>query len=341
MPFEFGDQPDYYDTATLPSYWDLSNDMTVAAGEGLGGADAWEGDAAGAYVVKFPAGVDTTGFGFVVRLKIDSLPGADTILLGAVDAGDPPALQVCCVLNTDGTVSIYRGDEGGDLLATSAAVLPDDGSTFRLAFSGTISPTSGSAKVWFAADNDPLAIIVQAGGVSTDATGSGVRRGVYLGGDADIFASYLYTQGGGTLPQSPLCDVLLPDDDASPMDWTAEPSGTMASVTDEQPANEDTDYGYAGVVDDQYALEHETAPARSQYLGTRHVALVQNVEATPTYTFTPLIAVGGVVTTGPTRSVSDSVWTGVDWSTSVSPFSGLPWTTAAINAAAFGGQTTV
>lgn len=353
--FEFGDQPDYYDTATLPRYWDLSNDMDVAGGEGLAGSDAWEGGGSGAYVVKFPLVVHATRFGFIVRVKIDALPASPLIVLGAPDAGDPPALQVCCTINADGTVSIYRGDSTGTLLATSADVLPSDGSTFRLAFTGLISPTSGNAAVLFAAGDDALVEIAQAGGVDTDATGSGVRRGVYLGGVTDVFTSHLFTQGSGTLPHSPIVDVLMPLDDSTLQDWSVEPPGSpvnMADATDDVPANDDTDYGYSTAVNQRYALQHATAPSRLSYLGVQTVALVQNAEdstppgspalTVPTYTFTPLIKNDGLsVSLGAVRSVTASDWKGVENPQRVNPFTGLPWTTATINAYGWGGKTTV
>ena len=349
---EFGDQPDYYDTDQLPRFWDLSSDMEVASGEGYGGADAWEAGSAGAYAVKFPAGVHPTRWGFVVRVKIDALPASAVIILAVVDVGDPPAVHLSAVLNTDGTVSIYRGTEVGTVLGSSSEVLPSDGSTFRLGFDGLISPATGNAAIWFAAGTDALVEICQCGGVNTDGVGSGVRRGVYIGGAPDVFLSYLYTQGAGTMPDAPLCDVLMPDADSALMDWAPEGAANMADATDESPANDDDDYGYALEVNDRYALEHATAPARSQYLGTRQVATVQNAEDTalpgsplitvPTYTFTPLIrASSGSVVLGSPRSVTSTDWKGVDHVAAVNPFTGLPWSTATINDAAFGGKTTV
>lgn len=353
--FEFGDTPDYYDTAQLPRYWDLASSMEVAAGDGYGGGDAWEGGGADAYAVAFPASVHPTRWGMVVRVKIDALPAAANILLAVVDAGDPPEIHVSAVLNSSGTVSIIRGDTGGTILGTSSGVLPSDGSTFRLGFEGLISPVAGNATVWFAAGTDPLAELVQVGGVNTDGVGSGVRRGVYLGGVPDVFLSQLYCQGSGTLPEAPLCDVLMPLEDSELMQWDVEPSESppnMSAVTDEVPANDDSDYGFSTELGQSYALHHETAPARTNYLGTRSVALVENavLEApagspptpAPSYTFTPLVRnAGGSLDVGSAHSVSDAEWIAVDRVYPTNPFSGLPWTTAAIDAFAWGGRTTV
>ncbi len=352
MPFEFGDQPDYCTTGTLPRYWDLyDNDMEVAAGDGFAGANGWTASSADAYLVRFPVGVDTREFGFVVRLYIDSLPGSDAIILGAVDApplGSPgsPLLQVCAVLNTDGTMSIYRGDVAtGTLLATSSSAVPT-GAHVRLGFSGTIDPSNGSATVWLGIDGDPdetLQPLVQVGGVSTDDTGSGRRRGVYMGGTPDLVTSHLYTQGGGTLPNNPLATVLYPGADTSLQDWSMEPdtADDLVDVISDVTPNDEDDYGFASAVGDSFAVTHETMPDLAGILGVRSVATVRSPDLpTPTFTYTPLSrSGGGAVRTGTLRSITPS-WTGADKVDPVNPFTGLPWTPDEINATGWGGRTT-
>lgn len=350
MAFEFGDQPNYYTTALMPRYWDLcSSGMEVASGDGFDGANGWTASGADEFAVQYPRSVDTGAFGFVMRLYIDSLPGAAAILLGAAEAPDPgspttPRLQVCCVLNTDGTVSIYRGDSGGTLLATSADTVPT-GDHVRIAFAGTIAPVNGSAAVYLGVDggsDETLQLLVQAAGVSTDDVGTGRRRGVYMGGTPDLVTSYLYTQGGGTLPQNPLCDVQFPDADTSLNDWGAEPGGSSnASEINETAADDDTSFVYASTVNDSFAVEHETQDAKAQILGVRVVATVANEEASPSYAYRPLIrSAGGGVSLGVAKTVTDS-WIGVDLNAPVNPFGGLPWTAAAINGSGFGGRTTL
>lgn len=357
MAFEFGDQPDYYSTAHMPRYWDVCHeDMEVASGDGYGGANAWTASSEGAYAVKFPADVDQRSFGQVIRCQIDSLPSGPVTLLGVVDApglGSPetPLVQCSAVLNPDGTMSIYRGDASGTVLATSITEVPT-GSHVRIAFSGTVDPVSGTATVWLGeTDGTPLVAIAQVGGGNTDATGSGQRRGVYMGGAPDIFTSYLYCQGAGTLPANPLCDIVQPNQDSGLQDWTTYPTSSpvdMAAVTDEAPANDDSDYGVAPAVDAQYALEMDPiSTSRLQILGVRLVVLVERIvppepDAPLAGTFTPLMrSKGGGVSLGDVRTISDSEWIGVDQSWAVNPFTGDPFTPATINASAWGGVASV
>lgn len=353
MAFEFGDQPDYYTTAQMPRYWDLCHaDMQVSAGDGYGGADAWTASSEGAYAVKASADMDRRYFGLVMRIQIDAYPAAPLTLLGVVDASPTtPVLQCSAVLNDDGTMSIYRGDaDTGVELATSVAVVPT-GSQVRIGFSGTIDPGSGKATVWLATGSGALIPIAQVGGANTDATGSGQRRGVYMGGAPDIFTSYLYCQGAGTLPANPLCDIVQPNQDSGLQDWTTYPTSSpvnMAAVTDEAPANDDSDYGVAPAVDAQYALEMDPiSTSRLQILGVRLVVLVERIvppepDAPLAGTFTPLMrSEGGGVSLGDVRTISDSEWIGVDQSWAVNPFTGDPFTPATINASAWGGVASV
>lgn len=358
MALEWGDQPEYYNTAHMPRYWDVCHeDMEVASGDGYGGANAWTASSEGAYAVKFPADVDQRSFGQVIRCQIDSLPSSPVTLLGVVDApglGSPetPLVQCSAVLNPDGTMSIYRGDASGTVLATSITEVPT-GSHVRIAFSGTVDPVSGTATVWLGeTDGTPLVAIAQVGGANTDATGSGLRRGVYMGGAPSIFTSYFYTQGAGTLPNDPLCDVVLPSVDSDLQEWTTIPASdpvNMAAVTDETPANDDTDYGVAFDAGARYALQMGTVPDRSRILGVRVVPLVKLVVLAPDLPVTELAGTfavlvrnsAGGINVGEVRTVTGDEWVGVDRVWPVNPFTGEPFTTALINAYAWGGVSSV
>lgn len=353
MAFEFGDQPDYYTTEQMPRFWDLSHaDMEVSAGDGYGGADAWTASSQGAYAVKHLTGIDAKHFGLMMRCQIDDLPSAPLTLLAVVEASPSvPVVQCSAVLNTDGTMSIYRGDDGGTLLATSVTTVPT-GSQVRIGFSGTVDPVSGKATVWLGTGSAALVAIAQVGGANTDDAGTGQRRGVYMGGAPDIFTSYFYCQGGtGALPRNPLCDIVLPDEDSDLQEWDTYPTSTpvnMADATDETPANDDSDYGFANAVDARYALEMDDVSAsRLQILGVRLVVVVKRIaapedDAPLAGTFTPLLRNGsGGVNLGDVHTISDTEWIGVDQCWAAYPFTGLPFTPTTINASAWGGIATV
>lgn len=351
--FEFGDQPDYYDTDTMDLYIGIRHASTfVQAGEGYGGAKAWSAGAENAYAAWFPLVVHPTQFGFVIRCRVETLPSGPSLLLAACDqaTGSPPGpgVQVCCALNADGTISIYRGDPTtGTLLSTSTVTVPMGAPAFRLAFQGVISPTAGSAVVSIAQDGgspspELLTPITQVGGVNTDFVNSGVRRGVMLGAAPDVWMSYFYCQGAGTLPEDPLCDVVMPEADSNLMEWFPQPDNNDPYENiDEIPHDFDDTYIYSEEINARFAVKHANVPIRIQTLGARFVAVVRD-EASEVVTYTPLMrSAGGANELGAATSVyNDDYIRMVDHVASLNPFTGLPWTSAQVNASFWGGQTT-
>lgn len=265
------DQPDYYTTATLPRFWTEAHaDAEVAAGEGYLGGAALTGATEDAYVLTLSTGLsDSVEFGVGCRLKIDALPAADKIIFGITTTGGE--LQCCLSLNTDGTVSLWRGAMT-TLLATSTDALAT-GSQLRLGMTGIIDEANGAIEAW--RNRDPIARV---NGINTAGASPSTWGGVYVGLAPDLYHSHLYAQAGyADLRPGYVVRVLRP---TIALFTGYAPSGaaSIPEAIDDPTPDDDASYIYASAIDRRYCVEHDAlVAADTRILGTRMIALVRNI----------------------------------------------------------------
>jgi hypothetical protein len=326
------DQPDYYTTATLARFWNEAHaDAEVIAGQGYLGGSALTGATEDAYVLTFATGLsDSTEFGIGHRLRIDTLPSAEKILMAVTTTGGD--VHVAMTLRTDGKVSVWRGAMTA-LLATSASALTT-GSQLRLGMTGVLDEANGAVEVWL--NRDP---IVRVNGIGT-AVAPSTWGGVFVGLAPDLFQSHLYAQAGyADLRPGYVVRVCRPIEPALYTGYVPVGTATIPAAIDDPTPDDDTTYIAASALDQRYCVQHDPI-TDERIVGTRAIALVRNASGTSP-SFAPLIrnADGHGVDVDPWRSVVSTAWRAIDRWDQRNPFTADPWTAAEVNACGWGGET--
>ena len=333
MDLVWRDQPDYYDTATLntPRLWTTVHyDAIVEAGEGYNGQNALSGAAEDAFVTKaLPvAGSDTPRLGY--RLRVDTLPSADLVILGAID-GDG-VIQVCVVLRDDGKLAIWRGPMDTELAVSDDAI--DLSTELRLGFRAMVAKAGGSAEVFL--DGESIVGVSDENTAHTDLYG---WNGIYVGLAPDIFVSHLYAgTGTGDLPHDHMVTVRFPVATGTYVEWAAN-TGTVPAAIDDAASDEDTTYIASGGVGSRFTVTLDTLDAHSAIYGTSAVALVKNAVDSGSPSFAHVLVADGSTVYGPWQSSVQEEWRALSENYPVNPLTGDPWTTDELNAIDRGGRT--
>lgn len=353
----FQDTPNYYTTALQGRYWNVVHadaEVTADAGRFGSGDDAWTGTSEDAYRLKYvrqPA--LQTQFAIGKKIKIDAFPAAAKVLLAVTDGA--AGLQTSFVLNTDGTVSIHRGNAAGTVIAGPSAAAVPDGVYLDIGLKGDISNASGFAEAWVGESGDlsTWAVACRVSGVNTQGASGADWRGVYSGDTDETQSCHLYARNGlltdGLLTDlSPghWTDVKFPNAPGSHTNWSVSPGGAIDDALDDAAANDDTDYAYTAQQDDPYSVEVADLDAGALVVYSCDVvATVRNFSGF-TDSYAPIVvtdrddAAARATFVRPWQSVTDGAWAGIDECVPINPVTGVAWTPDEVRETEWGGQAT-
>ncbi len=331
---EWHETADYYNTSQLARVWrgGVHANAQVSPGSGYLGGGALTGGSANNYVWHPIYGqTDFYDFGMGARIRIAAAPGAENILLAAVDSAG--TVQVCLTLRTDLKLSIWRGNLSS-LLGTSLTAVALN-THLRVGFRGRVD-TPGFAEGYI----DANVLVRVEGDTKPNATN---WRGPYIGLAPGLFVSHMYAgSGSGALIPGYLVRTSYPSAGGT-NEWTAVGAVTVTQAIDELIANDDTDYAQSPGLGSKFTEEHSDVPTDTvRIYGTRSVAIVRNI---PDSGFSPSYAPvlrnpDGDRNTAPWRAVTTDEWRGIDRFDRVNPWTGLPWTVAERNGSySWGGET--
>ncbi len=210
-------QPAHYTTPNVSQFWSAAHaDVTVDATNGYGSTPALSGSSLSAYVRRDFLSAVGMSFGLGCRIKIQSLPATEKILMGVTDATG--VLVVCVSVLADGRLAVYRGALDALLGIYTGPVTT--AAQVRLGLKGVIGAgTTGSIELDLAG-----AAALTVTGVDT---GSTAWSGVYLGPGSDIYISHAYATDGNLIPAY-LIDVALAND---PDVGDADPDGDTTTIS--------------------------------------------------------------------------------------------------------------
>ncbi len=151
----YGDNPDQFDTDTLPYYFDQAGTAESPGGtpgvraDGYLGRPALTGIDGHAFVGIYPRLPDinpaSLDKGFTGgRYLFESFPASPQFLFAYVTGGGQ--IQIMSVINPDGSLSIYRGFYAEELKGTVAVLNTDQ--FYRLGFTATLAQSNGTATIW-------------------------------------------------------------------------------------------------------------------------------------------------------------------------------------------------
>ena len=348
----FGDNPDRYDTDTLPYYWDQAGTNYSPGGtpgvraDGYLGRPALTGIGGHAFVGIYPRLPDINPGskfkGFTGgRYLFESFPAEPEYLFAFVTGGGQ--IQIMAVINPDGSLSIYRGFFAEELKGTVAPLSTDQ--FYRLGFTATMASSNGTATIW----NGTTRLLTFAGLTADTEEFEGFGWGGVVWGLPENCALSHYYVGDvfGTQPSIVpgfYADIRTVTGAGSFVDWLPT-AGTYPTVLNVAPPDfinrlqADTDL-------QRFSAEMDAITNRGPFYGVQSTQLVRNgFSDDPQYR--PLLERGGIGDDagllGDLRIPSPATmdWRAIrrlDWG---DPFTGEGWSKDTINSARWGGQVRV
>jgi hypothetical protein len=347
----FIDTPSHYNTnALMTRVWtderggSVHADMIVDANDGLDGGPAWSSSSANGSAYTYHDQIGQSEFRLGMCLKCTTLPGADKVILGVVDAAG--ALQVCVVLKTTGKLAVYRGNISAQLGSDSADAITTS-TTLEIGFKGTVASIGGSAEVWLgtAGTSTSNARVIAVSGVNTAGGTGETWRGPYIGATTTIFLSHLYVRDGQGVRNNDLefgwtCGTEFPDAAGIYTGYTPN-TGTIQAALDDTAADDDTTYGECSAEDASFTVGMSTVSATPIISSVVVLHQVKNTAAGAGLSYIPRCVLDADTTPlifdGSFRTPSTSAYKAFRERYEVNPLTGLPWEVSELNAAEFGG----
>jgi hypothetical protein len=353
----FHDTPSYYNTnALMVRVWeedggpggDVHADMIIDANDGLNGGPAWSASSANGYAIKFHDQVGQSIFNVGMCFKCTSLPGADKVILGVVDAaGD---LQASVVLRTTGVLAVYRGDTAGVQIGSDSEEAITTSTTLEIGFKGVISSVGGSAEVWLgtAGDVESWERVIAVSGESTVGGSGDSWRGGYIGATTSTFSSHLYMRDGQSANNNDLVfgytvGTKFPSTAGIYSGYTAN-TGTLPAALDDTAADDDTTYAEANAQNASYTVDMGSVADTPIVYAMEAVAVVKNTGDGPaglTHTIRLVIDADSdpLIFDGSFQSASESDYRALRerFGAGLNPLTGLQYTVDQLNDAELGG----
>ncbi len=349
----YGDNPDRFDTDTLPYYFDQvgSNDGSPAPvpgvrADGYLGRPALTGVGGHAFVGIYPRLPDINPLslhqGFMGgRFLFESFPADPRFLFAFVTGGGQ--IQIMAVINPDGSLSIYRGFYAEELKGTVATLSTDQ--FYRLGFSATMLQSNGRATIY----NGLTPLLTFSGLTANTEENPGFGWGGVVWGLPENCALSHYYVGDVFGTQQKIvpgfyADVRTVIDAGAFVDWLPT-AGTYESVLNVAPPDF-INTVQADVDLQRYSAQMDPIDNAGPFYGVQSTQLVRN-GFTDDPQYRPLLERGGIGDdAGPLGDVRipDPVtmdWRAIrrlDWG---DPFSGEGWSKETINSARWGGQVRV
>jgi hypothetical protein len=351
------DNPDYYDTATLPRYWwtekyESPEGTPAVRADGYGGAAALTAeDGAWTSVQQMPVrpavhpiAASQSGGWLGARYLFEAYPD-DPVMLFAMLAQDF-SVQVSVSLNPDGSLSIWRGPMTTEL-ATSNTILPLD--TFhRLWFKANVNSASGFAEVGL----NRTVIRRFSGNTRQDA--GATLQGFLFGLPSDCAASHLYWGDIAGFQPEPLPALLVrnqfPASDGTLQDWIPTGAGTMAEAIDDTVPDDDATRIDSALVGDAFTVHVDTLADAPLIYAVQSTVMIKKASEDTNEAFRFLTMRNGIVgegqdagfTTDPPGLIRDwdliATYEGRRSIYHITPVDFQAWTVANFNATQFGGR---
>lgn len=329
--------PDYYATAEVSRYWSTAHANAQVSSSGYDGTNGLTASALGAYAIRYVNPTDHERFAIGGRVKVTALPASAQILLAVVDGSGSIHVGVC--LNTDGTLSIFRGSTA-TILSTSTAVLALN-AWHRLGLTGRVHGSLGEAAVHFNSTRYVPNVVTSI--ASTDTAGAAEAwEGIYVGLGSSIVSGHYYAVDGSgavsTLLHGTRVRVLFPAATGTFDEWTLT-GGDLHEVLDDATPDDATTMIDTAVDLARFSVTMATLADTPTIHGVQQTAQVLNyagVEPPPTHE--PIAVIDGEAHPATGQSVGSATWASVWAMRPVHPVSGERWTVAAVNAAEWGGQ---
>lgn len=279
--------------------------------------------------------------GVVAIMQFDlrlSTASAGSNALASISDGSTE--QVSMVINTDQTISVYRGSAAGTLLGTSSYAIPLN-TYIHIGWKTTVGNT-GSSVVHVWEDGDAVAqVVLNLTGVDTQNTASAQWNGYGIGpvstGSND-FCNWVVMDGSGTTNKDLLgpLDVVsrYPNGSGNNSEWARSTGVDQWRTVDDPTSFDDVDFNAADSVNLVDVLEMEDMPSPDQTLYGVVAVRVLRREGSGS------VSVASVMRQGSTNTVGSAVSPGADYETDATPYDtlpdGAPWTAAGWNAVQLG-----
>lgn len=333
--------PDFYATADLSRVWSEAHaDAIVVSGDGYDGKNGLSASDTDAYVVKYLRGSDHAGFAVGCRIRVDTLPAAAQMLLGVVEGNG--TVQVCVSLNTDGTLSVWRGAMT-TLLATSTETVTI-GTDHRLGFKGRVSLSTGEAEVHLDSTRDVENPIIQISDVNTEETDHGAWQGLLVGLTTDVVMSHMYALDGSGTVTGLLHDLYVktafPAEDGDRAEWDPN-TGTLPEAIDDPTPDDDTTYIEALALHRVYSVAMDSLDDAAHVYGAQLNVMVRNFADTGLSPSHEMLFRDGDDHDWFTgwQSAQSDLWKSLYEIWDRHPGTNEPFTMGDLNAAEFGGRT--
>jgi hypothetical protein len=246
-------------------------------------------------------------------------------------------MQCSISINTDSTITIWRGDMD-TVLVTSETALTGD-TWYKLGLQGSVDHSGGELEVLVDGE-----VFVRINNVDTAQETSNTWRGIYVGFSNDWTLGHLYVVDGSgsqtSLIPGAYVKHLTPNADGTYTGWTAIGAASPFAAVDESDPDDDTTRILAPtVVGTRYTLQLSTLATTQAIYGVQSSAMVRNVENSGMSPSHELVMIsGGNVHVDTWQSMANDEWRVpyVMWDRD--PTTENPWTVATVNAAEPGGQ---
>lgn len=266
------ENPCYYTTATMGPYWRWVTNGAIHQTNGYGSSGCLTFDEATGYsssgsppvaedpnyATIFPEDhgqpvTDGDNFFMGSRFYISAYPATDPLPIFLV-LNTEQFVQSMLVINTDGTLSVYRSiGAGKTLLWTSTFTIPTSTHT-RLGWLGLIAKVNG----WFDVYVDGVHEVFVPG-LNTAQHDLTQWRGVGFGGDANVRHSHMYC-GCGIPPYEDivrrgglLANYKAVSGVGAEADWVPN-TGTIATAIDDTTPDDDTTHIQAGASGEEFSV---------------------------------------------------------------------------------------
>lgn len=270
--------------------------------------------------------------------KLGSIPGSGGLNDHFLDIYDAGTLQCFFHMNTDGTISGYRGN--GTLLGTSAGVIPS-GSYVYIEFKVTIHASAGVMAIRVNGVS-----FLNLTGKNTQMSGNATankfvyyQNPSFAPGVTTDWHDFYVCDGTGSVNNDFLGDIRVdatfPNAAGTNSAWT--PNSAVANYTtvDENPATDDTDYNSSSTAGNKDTYNYPAIPPSA---GTVFGVVVQSTvrkDDAGSRTTRALVLQGGTVYNGATLGVGDTYAIQTEIFEQ-DPNTAAPWTVAGVNSAEYG-----
>ncbi len=320
----FVDGFDHYDTSSILRKWDesgFSPTITTAGRNGKGlllPGSSW--------VTANLDSQPTWVIGLAIDLPADQFPGWATFL-GLRDSG---ATQVELRIGPLGQIDVARA---GASLATSSPVLELRQWKY-IEFKATIG-SAGSFEVRV----NGATVLSGAGNTQATANAWANQLSLYGPGSLNNIFDDLYVLDNQPGLTDFLGDIkvvtIYPNANGTNNGWTPSAGTDRYATIDESPANDDTDYNAADVIDDVFTCGFEDIGLTGSIKGIQVVMCARKDDAGSPRTIAPVVRHGGVDYVGANQDLNDTyIYRRQVYETN--PGTAAAWSVADLNAAEFG-----